>query len=79
MNALTIHNGLEYIKARKKMSVLQDVSHSENEKITSYNKLILTFIFSERNLRLRLLEYRRWMALFWYSSNITEDFRPAGY
>ena len=61
------------------MSVLQDVSHSENEKITSYNKLILTFIFSERNLRLRLLEYRRWMALFWYRSNITEDFRPAGY
>lgn len=32
ISALTIHNGLECIKAKMKLSVLQDGSHSEKEK-----------------------------------------------
>ena len=32
VSALTIHNGLEYIKAKMKLSVLQDNRHSEEEK-----------------------------------------------
>jgi len=32
MSALMIHNGLEYIKAKMKLSVLCDVSHSDDEK-----------------------------------------------
>ena len=31
-NALTIQNGLEFIKAKMKLSVLQDGSHSDKEK-----------------------------------------------
>ncbi|MEE3414775.1 MAG: hypothetical protein VZR53_05330 [Prevotella sp.] len=32
MSALTIHNGLEYIKANMKLRVLQDDSHTDKEK-----------------------------------------------
>ena len=32
ISALTIHNGMEYIKAKMKLSVLQDNRHSEEEK-----------------------------------------------
>ena len=32
MSALTIHNGFEYIKAKMKLNVLCDDSHSDNEK-----------------------------------------------
>lgn len=32
MSALTIHNGLQYIKAKMKLNVLYDISHSDEEK-----------------------------------------------
>ena len=32
VSALAIHNGLEYVKAKMKLSVLQDNKHSDEEK-----------------------------------------------
>lgn len=32
ISALTIHNGMEYIKAKMKLSVLQDNQHTDEEK-----------------------------------------------
>ena len=48
ISALTIHNGLECIKAKMKLSVLQDSSHSEKEKDDRIDKLILTFTIRKK-------------------------------
>lgn len=43
LSAFIIHNGLECINAKMKLSVLGDINHFEKEKMTGWNKLTLTF------------------------------------
>ena len=57
ISALTIHNGLEYIKAKMKLSVLQDGSHSEKEKDDRIEQIEIDIHHTEEIMK-HDLEYR---------------------
>lgn len=57
ISALTIHNGLEYIKAQMKLSVLQDSSHSEKEKDDRLEQIDIDIHHTEEIMK-HDLEYR---------------------
>ncbi len=57
ISALTIHNGLEYTKAKMKLSVLQDVSHSEEEKDNRLEQIDIDIRHTEEIMK-HDLEYR---------------------
>ena len=57
ISALTIHNGLEYIKAKMKLSVLQDGSHSEKEKDDRLEQIDIDIHHTEEIMK-HDLEYR---------------------
>lgn len=57
ISALTIHNGLECIKAKMKLSVLQDGSHSEKEKDNRLKQIDIDIHHTEEIMK-HDLEYR---------------------
>lgn len=57
ISALTIHNGLECIKAKMKLSVLQDGSHSEKEKDDRLEQIDIDIHHTEEIMK-HDLEYR---------------------
>lgn len=57
VNALTIHNGMEYIKAKMKLSVLQDDSHTEDDKNRRLSQIDIDIHFTEEIMK-HDLEYR---------------------
>ena len=57
VSALTIHNGLEYIKAKMKLSVLQDNSHTEDDKNRRLSQIDIDINFTEEIMK-HDLEYR---------------------
>ena len=57
ISALTIHNGLEYTKAKMKLNVLQDNSHTKEEKENRLNQ-IDTDIHHTEEIMKHDLEYR---------------------
>lgn len=57
LSALTIHNGLECIKAKMKLSVLQDNRHSEEEKEKRLRQIDIDIHHTEEVLK-HDLEYR---------------------
>jgi len=54
---LTIHNGLEYFKAKMKLSVLQDTCHSEEEKDNRLKQIDYEISCLEESMK-HDLEYR---------------------
>ena len=59
VSALAIHNGMEYIKAKMKLSVLQDNSHTEEEKNRRLNQIDIDIHHTEEIMK-NDLEYRWW-------------------
>ena len=57
VSALTIHNGMEYIKAKMKLSVLQDDSHTEDDKNKRWSQIDIDIHFTEEIMK-HDLEYR---------------------
>ena len=57
ISALTIHNGMEYIKAKMKLSVLQDNRHSEEEKEKRLRQIDIDIHHTEEVMK-NDLEYR---------------------
>lgn len=57
VSALTIHNGLEYIKAKMKLSVLQDNSHTEDDKNSRLSQIDIDINLTEEIMK-HDLEYR---------------------
>lgn len=57
ISALTIHNGLECIKAKMKLSVLQDNLHSEKEKDDRLEQIDIDIHHTEEVMK-HDLEYR---------------------
>ena len=57
VSALMIHNGMEYIKAKMKLSVLQDNSHTEEEKNRRLNQIDIDVHHTEEIMK-HDLEYR---------------------
>lgn len=57
LSALTIHNGLKCIKAKMKLSVLQDNSHSDKEKDNRLNQIDIDIHHTEEIMK-HDLEYR---------------------
>lgn len=57
ISALTIHNGLKCIKAKMKLSVLQDSSHSEKEKDNRLEQIDIDIHHTEEIMK-HDLEYR---------------------
>lgn len=57
ISALTIHNGLEYIKAKMKLSVLLDNRHSEKEKDDRLEQIDIDIHHTEEIMK-HDLEYR---------------------
>lgn len=57
VSALTIHNGLEYIKAKMKLSVLQDDSHTEDDKNRRLSQIDIDINLTEEIMK-HDLEYR---------------------
>lgn len=57
LSALTIHNGLECIKAKMKLSVLQDNRHSDNEKENRLKQIDIDIHRTEEVMK-NDLEYR---------------------
>jgi hypothetical protein len=57
ISALTIHNGMEYIKAKMKLSVLQDNRHSEEEKEKRLKQIDIDIHRTEEVMK-NDLEYR---------------------
>lgn len=57
ISALTIHNGLECIKAKMKLSVLQDNKHTDEEKEKRLNQIDLETHQMEEMMK-NDLEYR---------------------
>ena len=57
ISALTIHNGLECIKAQMKLSVLQDNRHSDNEKDDRLEQIDIDIHHTEEIMK-HDLEYR---------------------
>lgn len=57
VSALTIHNGLKYIKAKMKLSVLQDNSHTEDDKNRRLSQIDIDINFTEEIMK-HDLEYR---------------------
>ena len=57
VSALTIHNGLECVKAKMKLSVLQDNKHTNEEKEKRLKQIDIEIHQTEENMR-HDLEYR---------------------
>ena len=57
VSALVIHNGLEYIKAKMKLSVLQDNKHTEEEKENRLRQIDIEIHQTEEIMK-HDLEYR---------------------
>mgnify|MGYP007069850106 CR=1 FL=1 len=57
VSALAIHNGLECVKAKMKLSVLQDGSHSEKEKDDRLEQIDTDIHHTEETMK-HDLEYR---------------------
>lgn len=57
MSASAIHNGLECIKAKMKLSVLQDTTHTDEEKERRLNQIDLDIHHTEEAMK-HDLEYR---------------------
>lgn len=57
LSALTIHNGLECIKAKMKLSVLQDTTHSDEEKEKRLKQINIDIHHTEEVMK-KDLEYR---------------------
>ena len=57
VSALAIHNGLEYVKAKMKLSVLQDNTHTDKEKENRL-KQIDSDIHQTEEIMKHDLEYR---------------------
>ena len=54
---LAIHNGLEYFKAKMKLSVLQDTCHSEEEKDERLKQIDINILHLEETMK-QNLKYR---------------------
>lgn len=57
VSALIIHNGLEHIKAKMKLSVLQDNRHTDEDKETRLNQINIDIHHTEEIMK-NDLEYR---------------------
>lgn len=57
ISALTIHNGLECIKAKMKLNVLQDTTHTNEEKEDRLKQIDIEILQTEEIMR-HDLEYR---------------------
>ena len=57
VSALAIHNGLEYTKAKMKFSVLQDDSHTKEDKDIRLNQIDIDIHLTEEIMK-HDLEYR---------------------
>ena len=57
ISALTIHNGMEYIKAKMKLSVLQDNQHTDEEKEKRLKQIDIDIHHTEEVMK-NDLEYR---------------------
>ena len=57
VSALTIHNGMEYVKAKMKLSVLQDNRHTENDKERRLDQIDIDIHHTEEIMK-HDLEYR---------------------
>ena len=57
ISALTIHNGMEYIKANMKLRVLQDNRHTDEEKEKRLKQIDIDIHYTEEIMK-NDLEYR---------------------
>lgn len=57
VSALAIHNGLECIKAKMKLSVLQDITHTDEERERRLNQIDIDIHHTEEIMK-NDLEYR---------------------
>lgn len=62
VSVLAIHNGLEYIKAKMKLVVLQDSSHTKEDKDRRLGQIDIDIRQTEDIIK-RDLEYRRLLTL----------------